>query len=157
MGLTGRDIMDLVAELRSAGEPYALATVVRTVSVTAAKAGAKAVIRADGAISDGWIGGGCARAAVLKAACEALADGQPRLVSVSPDACTARAGVGRSTTRAAAKGHRLPRHVERPARITLENNGKILPLPDGEKRFLRASGGGKGTGVEPSLGSLAKC
>ena len=48
----------------------------RTVAATAAKAGAKAVILPDGTISEGWIGGGCARAAVLKAAKEALADGQ---------------------------------------------------------------------------------
>ncbi len=78
------DLIDRVADLKARGEAFCLATVVRTVSVTAAKAGAKAVIRADGQISDGWIGGGCARAAVLKAAREALADGQPRLVSVMP-------------------------------------------------------------------------
>ncbi len=81
----GRDILEMVAELKAVGEPFALATVVRTVSVTAAKAGAKAVIRADGTFSEGWIGGGCARGAVLKAAREALADGQPRLISVSPE------------------------------------------------------------------------
>jgi len=57
---------------------------VRTVAATAAKAGAKAVILPDGTISEGWIGGGCARAAVLKAAKDALADGQSRLVSVQP-------------------------------------------------------------------------
>ncbi|WP_374380692.1 XdhC family protein [Dongia sp.] len=79
------EIVNLVASLKAKGEAFVLATVVRTVSVTAAKAGAKAVIRADGAISQGWIGGGCARAAVLKAAREALADGQPRLVSVQPN------------------------------------------------------------------------
>ena len=56
----------------------------RTVSVTAAKAGAKAVILPDGTVSEGWIGGGCARAAVVKAAREAIADGQSRLVSVQP-------------------------------------------------------------------------
>ena len=61
-----------------------LATVVRTVAATAAKAGAKAIIRADGSISEGWIGGGCARGAVLKAAREALADGRARLISVQP-------------------------------------------------------------------------
>jgi xanthine dehydrogenase accessory factor len=58
--------------------------VVRTVAATAAKAGAKAVILPDGTISEGWIGGGCARAAVLKAAKDALADGKSRLVSVQP-------------------------------------------------------------------------
>ena len=78
------DILDLVSAIKAKGEPFALATVVRTVAATAAKAGAKAVILKDGTVSEGWIGGGCARAAVLKAAKEALADGRPRLVSVQP-------------------------------------------------------------------------
>ena len=78
------DVMDSLSEMRAKGEPFALATVVRTVAATAVKAGAKAVIRPDGSVSEGWIGGGCARAAVLKAAQEAIADGQPRLVSVQP-------------------------------------------------------------------------
>ncbi|HYP10755.1 MAG TPA: XdhC family protein, partial [Xanthobacteraceae bacterium] len=42
------------------------------------------MILPDGTISEGWIGGGCARAAVLKAARDALADGKSRLVSVQP-------------------------------------------------------------------------
>ena len=70
------DILRLISAKRAAGEPFALATVVRTVSATAAKAGAKAVILPDGTMSEGWIGGGCARAAVLKAAREAIADGK---------------------------------------------------------------------------------
>src|SRR5260221_9113446 len=78
------DILKLVSALKAKGQPFALATVVRTVAVTAAKAGAKAVIRPDGTVTEGWIGGGCARAAVVKAAKEALHDGQPRLVSVQP-------------------------------------------------------------------------
>jgi xanthine dehydrogenase accessory factor len=78
------DILEIIATRRSAGEPFALATVVRTVAATAAKAGAKAVILPDGTISEGWIGGGCARAAVLKAARDAIADGKSRLVSVAP-------------------------------------------------------------------------
>ena len=78
------DVLDLIGDLKAKGEPFALATVVRTVEATAAKAGAKALIRSDGSISGGWIGGGCARAAVLKAARDALADGQPRLVSIQP-------------------------------------------------------------------------
>jgi xanthine dehydrogenase accessory factor len=85
--------MDLVSKLKSADEAFVLATVVRTVSVTAAKAGAKAVIRPDGRIEAGWIGGGCARGAVLKAAREALADGEPRLVSVRPENLLAELGV----------------------------------------------------------------
>ena len=78
------DILDAIATRKETGEPFALATVVRTVAATAAKAGAKAVILPDGTIIEGWIGGGCARAAVLKAAKDALADGNSRLVSVQP-------------------------------------------------------------------------
>src|SRR6476469_2748725 len=87
------DTMDLVSRLKAADEAFALATVVRTVSVTAAKAGAKAVIHPDGRIMAGWIGGGCARGAVLKAARDALADGEPRLVSVQPEDMLAELGV----------------------------------------------------------------
>jgi xanthine dehydrogenase accessory factor len=78
------DILDVVSSMKAKGEPFALATVIRTVAATAAKAGAKAVILADGTISDGWVGGGCARAAVLKAAREAIGDGRPRFISVQP-------------------------------------------------------------------------
>jgi xanthine dehydrogenase accessory factor len=78
------DILGVISTRQAAGEPFALATVVRTVAATAAKAGARAVILPDGTISAGWIGGGCARAAVVKAAKDALADGRPRLVSVQP-------------------------------------------------------------------------
>ncbi|MGD0317175.1 MAG: XdhC family protein [Xanthobacteraceae bacterium] len=87
------EIMQIIATRKSAGEPFALATVVRTVAATAAKAGAKAVILPDGTISEGWIGGGCARAAVIKAAKDALADGQSRLVSVQPPDLLADRGV----------------------------------------------------------------
>jgi xanthine dehydrogenase accessory factor len=83
------DIHGIISDRKATGQPFALATVVRTVAATAAKAGAKAVILPDGTIYEGWIGGGCARAAVLKAAKDALADGKSRLVSVQPpDALT---------------------------------------------------------------------
>lgn len=87
------EVMDLVAQMKAAEQTFVLATVVRTVSVTAAKAGAKAIIRPDGTIVAGWIGGGCAKGAVLKAAREALADGEPRMVSVRPENLLAELGV----------------------------------------------------------------
>jgi len=87
------EILQIIAARKSAGEPFVLATVVRTVAATAAKAGAKAVILPDGTISEGWIGGGCARAAVLKAAKDALNDGQSRLVSVQPPDLLADQGI----------------------------------------------------------------
>src|SRR5438309_8985199 len=93
------EVMDLVAQMKSAEQPFVLATVVRTVSVTAAKAGAKAIIRPDGTIVAGWIGGGCAKGAVLKAAREALADGEPRMVSVQPEDLLTELGVKPGETR----------------------------------------------------------
>ena len=87
------EVMDLVAQMKAAEQAFVLATVVRTVSVTAAKAGAKAIIRPDGTIVAGWIGGGCAKGAVLKAAREALVDGKPRMVSVQPENLLAELGV----------------------------------------------------------------
>lgn len=87
------DVLELMSRLKAAEEPFALATVVRTVSVTAAKAGAKAIIRPDGRVEAGWIGGGCARGATLKAAREALADGQSRLISIRPGDLLAELGV----------------------------------------------------------------
>lgn len=79
------DIHDVVADLKASGEAFALATVVRTVSVTSAKAGAKAVVRSDGTVTEGWIGGGCALSAVQKAAKLAIRDGVPRLISLQPE------------------------------------------------------------------------
>ncbi len=94
------DILNIISARQAAGEPFAVATVVRTVAATAAKAGAKALILPDGTISEGWIGGGCARAAVLKAAREALADGRSRLVSVQPPAALDEHGVKAGDERA---------------------------------------------------------
>jgi xanthine dehydrogenase accessory factor len=93
------EVMDLVAQMKAAEQAFVLATVVRTVSVTAAKAGAKAIIRPDGTIVAGWIGGGCAKGAVLKAAREALVDGEPRMVSVQPENLLAELGVTPGETR----------------------------------------------------------
>ncbi|MDJ0896232.1 MAG: XdhC family protein [Alphaproteobacteria bacterium] len=78
------DPLDLIAQLRAAKTPFVLATVVRTVAATSAKAGAKAVVTADGEVH-GWIGGGCTVGAVKRMAREALADGKARLISVRPN------------------------------------------------------------------------
>jgi xanthine dehydrogenase accessory factor len=85
-------VLEQAALRQAKGQTFALATVVRTVSVTAAKAGAKALIGPDGSIEEGWIGGGCARAAVVKAARQCMADGQSRLVSIAPKDALAELG-----------------------------------------------------------------
>lgn len=63
--------------------PYARATIVHTEGLTAAKAGAKAVITASGELI-GWIGGGCIRRAVMSAARQALDTATPHLIRVRP-------------------------------------------------------------------------
>ena len=87
---SSEDIIDCMARLKGDGQPFALATVVRTEDATAAKAGAKAVIRADGSLV-GWIGGGCTLGAAKKTAARALSDGRARLIRVRPDAATSEA------------------------------------------------------------------
>jgi xanthine/CO dehydrogenase XdhC/CoxF family maturation factor len=63
-----RGLESIAEELKASGAPFVVATVVRTVAVTAAKPGAKAIIAADGTLLTGWIGGGCARHSVVVAA-----------------------------------------------------------------------------------------
>lgn len=81
----GCGLESVAGELKASGAPFVVATVVRTVAVTAAKPGAKAIIAADGTLLTGWIGGGCARHAVIVAAKKAITDGQPRLVQLQPE------------------------------------------------------------------------
>lgn len=78
------DVEKEALRLQEAGVDYALATVVRAQSPTAAKPGAKAILLSDGTMQ-GWVGGGCAQPAVKKTAKQCLADGQARLIRVSPD------------------------------------------------------------------------
>ena len=84
---------DTLRALRAAGRPFAVATIVRTVDATSAKPGAKALILPDGTIAEGWVGGGCARAAVGRAAMAAIAAGTPQFVSLRPEELLAAEGV----------------------------------------------------------------
>lgn len=89
-----RESMESVMQrLRAEGRPFAVATIVRTVDATSAKPGAKALILGDGTLLDGWVGGGCARAAVAKAAIAAVAEGRPQFVSLRPEELLAAEGV----------------------------------------------------------------
>ncbi len=47
--------------------------------------GARAIVMPDGSL-EGWVGGHCAQPAVMRQGLAALADGQPRLVVISPNA-----------------------------------------------------------------------
>src|SRR6516165_5706004 len=70
-------------ELLASGQSFAIAVVVRYEAPISGKPGNKAIISPDGRIW-GWIGGGCAQPVVAKEALKALADGQPRLIRISP-------------------------------------------------------------------------
>ena len=87
------NLAEAAQELRANDEPFAFATIVRTAGSTAAKPGAKALLSADGTILQGWLGGGCTRGAVKRAAMQALQDGTPQLVSVAPEDLLAEKGV----------------------------------------------------------------
>lgn len=86
------ELLQLAADLARKGEPFVVALVVRRESYSSAHQGDMAIITADGAYH-GWLGGNCTRPTVKREARRALADGQPRLVSLSPDAPDPRPGV----------------------------------------------------------------
>lgn len=87
------ELADVANDLRTKEQAFAFATIVRTAGATAAKPGAKALLGVDGTILHGWLGGGCTRGAVKKAALEAFASGQPQLVSVAPEELLEEMGV----------------------------------------------------------------
>jgi xanthine dehydrogenase accessory factor len=70
-------------ELLAKNQSFAIAVVVRYQAPISGKPGNKAIIFPDGKIW-GWIGGGCAQPVVVKEALKALADGEPRLIRISP-------------------------------------------------------------------------
>ena len=87
------DMAEAAETLRATGQPFAFATIVRTAGATAAKPGAKALLASDGTLVQGWLGGGCTRGAVKRAAVDAFKTGAPQLVSVAPEDLLAEKGV----------------------------------------------------------------
>jgi xanthine dehydrogenase accessory factor len=83
MSLSLAATMSLIEELRQRGEDFCLVTVIRTANATSAKAGAKAVVTADGALH-GFVGGGCVQGAVSRTALAVMGAGTPRLIRVRP-------------------------------------------------------------------------
>ena len=79
----GDRVFALISDLSARGEDFCVATIVRTEHATSAKAGAKAIVTREGAV-EGFLGGACVHGAVQRAASEALATGEPRLIRVRP-------------------------------------------------------------------------
>ena len=82
--MSASDLIERAATLRRTGQPFVLATVVRSVRPASAHAGDRALLMQDGVML-GWAGGGCVHTTLQREAACALADGQPRLVRLSPE------------------------------------------------------------------------
>lgn len=80
-----RALEEVATRLRAEGTPHCVATVVRTLSSTAAKPGMKAIVLEDGEFAEGWLGGGCVTAAVRKASIKAIETGAATLVCLRPE------------------------------------------------------------------------
>lgn len=93
LGASPGELLERAAALRHEGQPFVLATVVRSVKPASAKPGDRALILVDGAGGAGgvvgkpigWVGGGCVHTAIAHEAAAALASGAPRLVRLSPE------------------------------------------------------------------------
>lgn len=74
-----KDILPEADTWRAAGEPVAVATVVRTWGSTPRPRGAKMAVTASGRVAGG-VSGGCLEGAVYEEALDVLDTGRPRLV-----------------------------------------------------------------------------
>jgi xanthine dehydrogenase accessory factor len=80
-----RDLLDVQLEMRSRGQPYAVATVVETAGSVSAKTGARAIIDADGRVVAGWVGGGCAESTTCHTALQCMTSGETAIIDVDLD------------------------------------------------------------------------
>lgn len=78
------DLLARAADLARRGTPYALAVVVRRLDSSSSREGDMALILADGTF-EGWLGGSCTQPVVVREAQAALAEGRPRLLTLTPD------------------------------------------------------------------------
>ena len=77
------ELLPLAASLSAKGERFALVTVVRREPPSSARVGDTALVTESGEYH-GWAGGGCTRETVVREAQRAMADGEPRLLCISP-------------------------------------------------------------------------
>ena len=78
------DLLPLAASLSANGERFALVTVVRREPPSSARVGDTALVTESGEYH-GWAGGGCTRETVVREAQRAMADGEPRLLCLTPE------------------------------------------------------------------------
>ncbi|MHA7881115.1 MAG: XdhC family protein [Saccharospirillum sp.] len=80
-----QETLDVLNQLRSSGQPHAVATVVETKGSVSAKTGSKAVIDAEGRVLAGWVGGGCAESTACDAALASIATGDTQILDIDLD------------------------------------------------------------------------
>lgn len=78
------DLLKLAAGFAEREQRFAIVTVVRREPPSSAHVGDVALVTERGEYH-GWTGGGCTRSSVLLEAMRAIADGKPRLLSLSPE------------------------------------------------------------------------
>jgi len=83
LGITPGDLLEQAAALRRSGQPFVLATVVRSLKPASARPGDRAILHDN--LQVGWVGGGCVHTSIEREARLALLDGSPRLVRLSPE------------------------------------------------------------------------
>ena len=76
------ELYSKMAEMAAGRKVFALATVVRVSGSASAKQGSKALIDAQGKITCGWIGGGCAESAVRTEALKCIEQEKPELITL---------------------------------------------------------------------------
>ena len=90
--INSAELIQLEQRLTQQACVFAVTTVVRALPPTSTWVGAQAVVESDGTLH-GWIGGGCSRAIVVRAAREAMRSGQPKLIRISNSEVTPEPGV----------------------------------------------------------------
>ena len=111
--MIARALAERAERLRACGEPFVIATVIRTQRPTSAQTGNVALVRRDGTI-DGFVGGVCAQHSVRLYSLKVIETGEPAVLRIIPDRAS-RARVDRRGAQAAGRcagalsGHEIAR------------------------------------------------
>jgi xanthine dehydrogenase accessory factor len=80
-----KEIFDVIQALQSAGDPFAIATVVETRGSVSAKTASKAVIDSEGRVVAGWVGGGCAESSTCEQALTCISQNETAMLDIDLD------------------------------------------------------------------------
>ena len=80
-----KEIFDVIQALQTAGETFAIATVVETRGSVSAKTGSKAVIDSEGRVVAGWVGGGCAESSACEQALTCISRHETAVLDIDLD------------------------------------------------------------------------